>query len=101
MDLCVVAALISKEDLTALAGTRGFPLLTSTQSGLELEDWGTPKSVPTKCSFLRIGRNYVITASGGVQIESWEVASRSKVDAAVKRVRASAARSPDSCWWWN
>jgi hypothetical protein len=101
MDMCVVAALIEKEDLAGLAGASGFPLLTGTQGRLAPEKGATPQTVSTKCSYLKIGRNYVITASGGVQIESWEVASKSKVDANVKRVHSKAAASADSTWWWN
>lgn len=101
MDMCVVAAVIKKEDLAGLAGADGFPLLTGKQSQLRPEKGTTPQTVSTKCSYLKIGRNYVITASGGVQIESWDVASKSKVDAAVKQVHSKAAATADNAWWWN
>lgn len=100
MDMCVVAALIKKEDLTGLAGVSGFPLLTGATDGLAPEGWHAPQSVSTQCSYLKIGRNYVITASGGVQIESWEVASNSQVDANLEGIHSKAAPT-DKTWRWN
>jgi len=101
MDMCVVAALIKKEDLTGLASTGGFPLLTGGTEGLAIEEWRSPQSISTQCSYLKIGRNYVITASGGVQIESWEVASKSQVDAELKEVHSKAAGPTEKTWRWN
>lgn len=101
MDMCVVAALIKKEDLTGLAGIDGFPLLTGATNGLATEKWHAPQSVSTQCSYLKIGRNYVITASGGVQIESWKVASSSQVDAQLKKVHSEVAVPSEKTWRWN
>ena len=101
MDMCVVAALIKKEDLTGVASTGGFPLLTGGTEGLAIEEWRSPQSISTQCSYLKIGRNYVITASGGVQIESWEVASKSQVDAELKEVHSKAAGPTEKTWRWN
>ena len=101
MDMCVVAALIEKEDLAGLAGLDGFPVLAGARGGVGPEKGRVPQAISTKCSYLKIGRNYVITASGGVQIESWEVASKSKVDANVKRVHSKAAPPAGSTRWWN
>lgn len=100
MDLCVVAALIQKEDLLGLAGCQ-LPLLTNPKGDLMIDNWTVPKQVSTQCSYLKIGTNYVITASGGVQIESWEVAEKSTVSPAVKEVHARAASSGGKTWWWN
>jgi hypothetical protein len=101
MDLCVVAALIQREDLCGLAGGASFPALTGSVGSKSLETWNAPKTVPTQCSFLRIGRKYVITASGGVQIDSWEVASRSEVNPAIGKTLEKAAKPAGSAWWWN
>ncbi len=101
MDMCIVAALIEREDLCGLAGGASFPLLTGKQSGVALENWNPLTTLPTQCSVLKIGRNYVITASGGVQIESWEVASKSEVDPATSKTHAKATKPDGSAWWWN
>jgi hypothetical protein len=101
MDLCIVAALIESEDLGALAGGLRFPTLTGALDHNGAQAWNAPKTVPTQCSFVKIGRNYVITASGGVQIDSWSVASRNQVDPAISQVLDKAAQPADSSWWWN
>jgi hypothetical protein len=101
MDLCIVAALIQHEDLCGLAGGISFPLLTRPADNNGAEAWNAPKAVPTQCSFTKIGRNYVVTASGGVQIDSWAVASRSEVHPALGQVLTKAAKPADSSWWWN
>ena len=101
MDMCVVAALIEKEDLAGLAGGTGFPLLTNPDSKFKTEDWFAPQSISTQCSYLKIGRDNVITASGGVEVESWDVASQQEVDPKVGAVRDKAAASTAGGWWWN
>jgi hypothetical protein len=93
--------LIENEDLCGLAGGSSFPLLTGRQGGVALDDWNSPQTVPTRCSFLKIGRNYVITASGGVDIDSWSVASMNRVDATIGAARGEASKPDDAGWWWN
>ena len=101
MDLCVASALIKREDLVSLAGGSGFPLLTSPDSKFAAGQLPAPKTVDPQCSFLKIGRNYVITASGGVQIESWEVASKSAVTPQLKSVHTQGTPQAGKAWWWN
>jgi hypothetical protein len=101
MDLCVVAAVIKREDLVGLAGGQGFPLLASPDSKLAVGQLPAPQTVEPQCSFLKIGRNYVITASGGVQIESWEVASKNVVTPQLKSAHSEGAPQTGKAWWWN
>jgi hypothetical protein len=56
--------------------------------------------VATQCNYVKKGRQYVITASGGVQIESWQAAAKQQVDPRVAEVRQQSA-SMTSNWWWN
>lgn len=99
MDLAVVAAIIEKNDLLATAKLE-LPMLTRAEGGATLETWNAPKTLATQSSFMKKGRNYIITASGGVQIESWQVADKSEVNAQITEVRRQAASSTSS-WWWN
>ena len=101
MDMCIIAALIQREDLGGLAGGVSLPLLTGKESGVAVENWNPLKTLPTQCSVLKIGRNYVVTASGGVQIDSWEVAAKNEVTPAVGKVHDKAAKPAGSAWWWN
>ncbi len=101
MDMCVIAALISKEGLMEKAGC-SLPLLTADDSMLMIESWNPPKQVATQSSATKKGRDWIITASGGVLVDSWRVASESKVDAKTGQVHEAAARPADrKQWWWN
>jgi hypothetical protein len=101
MDLCVVAAVIQREDLVGLSGGSSFSLLASPDSKLAVGQLSAPRTVEPQCSFLKIGRNYVITASGGVQIESWEVASQNVVAPQLKSVHSEGTPQAGKAWWWN
>jgi hypothetical protein len=100
MDMAVIAAVIKKENLTGLAGAE-FPKLMDTDSQFQTEDWFSPQTISTQISHLQIGRNHVITASGGVQLESWEVADKHDVDPEVKAIHTKAAPTEVGRWWWN
>ncbi len=100
MDLCVVAALIRKEDLFARAGCE-LPLLTNPAGPLAAEVWSAPKVIATQVSFVKRRGATVFTASGGVQVESWQIVladSRNDDGMAVVRENASSAGKQ---WWWN
>ena len=101
MDLCVVAAVIQREDLVSLAGGAGFPLLASPDSSFGIGELPAPRTVEPQCSFLKIGRNYVITASGGVQIDSWQVAANNVVSPQLKSVHSQGTPGTGKAWWWN
>mgnify|MGYP000915425178 CR=1 FL=1 len=99
MDMSVVAALVDKHDLLRQANA-DLPLLTGRES-MESLSWPTPRAVATQCSFMKIGRNTVVTASGGVQIDSYSVADRQQEDAMVGVARSKADASGMGRWWWN
>ena len=101
MDMCIVAALIEKEDLLNQAGCH-LPLLTGEQSELTADLWNAPKFVAPEVSFLRTSQGLIVTASGGVQIDSWYIASQEQPSAKPQEVRASAAPGDTAkSWWWN
>jgi hypothetical protein len=99
MDLAVVAALIVKEKLTDKAGN-SMPVLMDT-SDLRTAEFNVPKQVPSRASVLERSRNWVISASGGVAINSWGIADKTQQSDAVAPARAKAAPKDDSKWWWN
>lgn len=98
MDMCVVAALIEKERLGEVAGC-SLPLLIGASSELGLEEWNAAKKISPEVSFLRTRNAWIVTASGGVQIESWQVASRMDIDSNVSLVRKRALPNGKSLWW--
>ena len=69
MDLCVIAALVQREDLLARVNLQ-LPNILSETEGAELAKFNAPKQVSARCSVTKSGRDYIITASGGVDIDS-------------------------------
>jgi hypothetical protein len=55
--------------------------------------------VPSQASFVKAGRSWIVSVSGGVQIYPWQVADRTEVssDLASARPQQPAATS----WYWQ
>ncbi len=100
MDLCVAAALIEKQGMLEKVGLE-LPLLAGSDSHLDFDRWNAPKHVSTSCSTMKVGREWIITASGGVDIDSWAVSEKSEINAIVERVRETAKINSGKQWWWN
>lgn len=100
MDLCVVAAIIESNDLMRLADVE-LPLLATNDGPLAVEARNAPRAIAPQCSFLRTKKGWVVTASGGVQVESWQVASKTEVVPAMTLKRESLSAGPNDAWWWN
>jgi hypothetical protein len=100
MDVSVVAALIEKHGMLEKVGLE-LPQIMNQDDQLKTLRWFTPKTVSTQCSYLKVGREYIITASGGVQVESWEVAKNAETSAKVAETYTQAGRPRDGRWWWN
>ena len=99
MDLCVISALIAKENLLAKANLE-LPTLLGSESKLQPSEWTAPTQVATQCSVTHKGRNFIITASGGVEINSWAIADKTEEVAAVGETRQkAAAKSAGSLYW--
>lgn len=97
MDLSVVAALIAKEGLLEKANL-SLANLDGSNTKVSTPAWETPKLVPTSCSFVQTSKSWIITASGGIQVDSWAVASRSEV---VASLTAPSTTPTAARWWWN
>ncbi len=100
MDLCVIAALIEQHELMAKAGL-SLPLLTGASSHLMVDTWNAPKTISPHCSFLKTRSGWIVTASGGVQIESWQVANRAQSSAKMREMRSELMAPAGANWWWN
>jgi hypothetical protein len=102
MDMCVVAALFTKEQLPAKAKC-DLVELTSANGKTLLSEGTAPKKVPTQSSALKRGNNWIITASGGVSINSWEAADKTEVNPAVgatrEKAKPVASAAGDGLWW--
>lgn len=100
-DLSVVATLIVQErlaeraecDLSFLFGTRGEA---------ELAEFPVPRSVEPQCSFVRGAAGWIVTASGGVDVNAFEVVQSQRVDPTLDSRRADKqVAAASDAWWWN
>ena len=98
MSLAVVGALIAKEDLAGKAGVDMTTLMDPTST--PIDEFNAPKQVDSKVSAIRKDRDWLISASGGIDINSW--AALDKVDQSKKLapLRKASASTNDN-WWWN
>jgi len=97
IDLAVVAALISKENLNEKSGWSMSLLL---DPELLVESYHAPHQVDSQASVVQKGSNWIMSASGGVQINPWQVLDRSQPSPELGPLRAkSTARG--TTWWWN
>ncbi len=101
MDLCIVAAVIDQNRLLERAGCSLSLLTNSTSDLLMPRYWNAPKTVPPQCSFFRHGKGLTVTASGGVEIALFDVATQTQTNDAIERTRQSAGQPTGNKWWWN
>jgi len=99
MELAIVAALVAKERLTERAGY-SMPLLTDSAE-VAVDEFPAPRQVDSKVSMARKRGGWVISASGGVMLNSWQVADRTTEDAAPAELRAKSPSTENTNWWWN
>jgi hypothetical protein len=98
MDLAVVAALIVKEDLPAKANF-AMPLLMNVKA-VQVAGWHVPKTVDSRASLLQRGREWIVSVSGGVELNSWAVADKSEERPELAVVRERAMPAEETGWWW-
>lgn len=100
MDMAVVATLITREQLAAKA-KHSFSLLYDA-SDLPADIFDTPKHTDSKVSSLKKGSNWIITASGGVEIMPWQMIDNPvKNETLVPTRHEAAAKETNKSWWWN
>ena len=99
MDLSVVAAIIAKERLMNRAEISA-PAITETQT-VKLPKWNVPQTVPTQCSFAHLSNSLIVTASGGVTVNSWAVAGNTIADSKLNQFQDKAMSGQADRWWWN
>jgi hypothetical protein len=99
MDLSVVAAIITGEKLMQKVNL-DIPAITD-QQYVSTPTRAVPESLSTQCSFVKIDRGWVITASGGINIDSWGVAANKEPVASLDQVARNATDRTVARWWWN
>jgi hypothetical protein len=100
MDMAVVSTLIVREQLATKA-KHSFSLLYDA-ADLPAEEYDVPKQTDSKASSLKKGSNWIITASGGVEIQAAQVVEKREKSESLEPTRQQAAAQPTSkSWWWN
>jgi hypothetical protein len=64
-------------------------------------EYSVPRQVDSKATAVKKGRNWVITASGGVMIQPWEMIEKASPSEKVASARAQAVQTRKNSWWWN
>lgn len=88
MDLCVVAALIQSQNLQSLADC-DLSAMVGDSAKVAIAQCDTPKSLTPQISFLQSAQGWVVSASGGVMVDSWQVVENTKVNNDLENVRQS------------
>jgi hypothetical protein len=96
MDLAVVGALIAKEGLLQVANLE-IPRLMEQEM---IAEYSVPRRTSTKASFVKKGRNYLISASGGFEMLPWHVASNTETVNEIDAVRRDLAADVEQ-WCWE
>ena len=100
MDMTVVATLIVQERLDQTANL-DLSILMEQEKSVELTSYKPPTSVDPQCSFIRGRSGWIVTASGGVDIDGFGVVENQIVDNAVRETRETAIASAGETWWWD
>jgi hypothetical protein len=96
MDLAIV---LFKENLPATADFNLGLLVDSAQ--LAAEELLVPRQIDTQASFVKKGSNWVISASGGVEIHPWQAVEKLEKSPSLPADRQQAAAKDTQSWWWN
>jgi hypothetical protein len=99
MDLAVVGALLVKEDLPGRAGCDLGILLTDKR--VAVAEYAIPKTIDSRASLIRKEGRWIISVSGGVELDSWSVLDRTETRVELARLRSRTAAPRENAWWWD
>ena len=95
MDLAVVGALLERYALLDVAQLE-LPNILETES---MARFPAPRHVATTASLMKKGRNWIICASGGVQIQPWSVVQQTEQVGSLGVVHGRMADTSGRLWW--
>lgn len=99
MDLSVVAAILEREQLTQKMEL-DIPAIRGLTNAAITPSRSVPKTVPAQCSFVKIAQSWLVSASGGVQLDPWGVAGKTE-SADMGQLAQTALQRTRNAWWWN
>jgi hypothetical protein len=68
---------------------------------LMIDSYNPPKQVSSQASVLKKGRNWLISTSGGVQFQPWELIQEPQQSTELATVRTKVEAAQANHWWWN
>lgn len=101
MDMSVAAAIIEREGLLNQVELNIDRIAGNREQMVSLPAWNVPQTVPAECSFVQLTRSWIVTASGGVQVDSWSIAANAEVVPEVGKIGMIAMDRTAERWWWN
>ncbi|WP_246105679.1 DUF1598 domain-containing protein [Rosistilla ulvae] len=100
IDLSVIATLIVQERLDETAGVN-LDLLMGRGTQVPVSVYTAPAAISPECSFLRGRKGWIVTTSGGVDINAFEIIERQTSDETLGSIHGKSAAKADASWWWN
>ena len=97
MDLAVVSTLIVREGMAEQVSL-DMPWLTQKY---QLDEFNAPQRVATQTTFIRAGGQWMISASGGVQIIPAEILAEDETTETIAAVAGQEAKVASEAWWWD
>ncbi len=99
MDLALVTAILASGDLIANVDLE-LPMLLD-DSRLQPAAHRVPKNVASHASAIRRGDGWVVSVSGGVELDVPRVVNGAEMHADVREARMNASPNDSDSWWWD
>jgi hypothetical protein len=99
MDLALVAAILASGDLLTHVHLE-LPILLDDRR-LQLAAHRLPKNVASHASAVKRGRSWVVSVSGGVELDVPRVVNAAELQSDVQEVRLQASPNHINSWWWD
>jgi hypothetical protein len=99
MDLALVTAVLASGDLLTHVALE-LPMLLD-DGRLQLAPHHIPKTVASQASAIRRSRGWVVTVSGGVELDVAIAVNNANVQPEVKEARTLASANDANSWWWD
>jgi hypothetical protein len=99
MDLALATAVLTAGDLLTHVGLELPTLLDATR--LQLAPHNVPKTAPSHASAMRRSRAWLVSVSGGVELDVTHAVNAAGVQAQLRDAHLHAAPRRPSAWWWD
>jgi hypothetical protein len=99
MDLALATAILASGNLLSHVQL-DVPLLLD-EKRLQLAAYRIPKNVASQASAVERGQAWVVSVSGGVELDVPRLVNAAEVDAGIRESRTRAAPNPTNSWWWD